>query len=101
MKKQLIFFLLIWLAGCVAVNAQIPTAKEARKHPYEARVKDSLLNIQIKRIQVQSSIKMAMDEGKDSASVWMMDSGFLKELKNKGYTVKLINEDFNYWRIYW
>lgn len=85
----------------LSVTAQIPTAKEARKQAYDAKVKDSLLNIEIQRLRVESAIEDAVNDGKDSARVWSINKAIKKELENKGYTIKLINREFNYWRIYW
>ncbi len=86
---------------CLSVTAQVPTAKEARKLSIESRVKDSLLTVQMNWIHINSAIRSAIEEGKDSVAVWQMSGDISKYLLDKGYTIKMCDKLFKYWYIYW
>ena len=101
MAKVWIVVGVILLVFCFAGKAQIPTAKEARKQAKEARVKDSLLTIEMEYLHVKSAIEGAIEEGRDSVIVWNMNSGISKELINNGYKIKPSEYLFRHWYIYW
>jgi hypothetical protein len=98
MKNCLAALLLLF---SFSINAQIITAKEARKLSNEYKAKDSILKLVTLRLGVNYNIKSAVERGDTMATVYDINEAIIKELEHRGFVVVFDPYTIKKWKIYW